>query len=199
MVNEIMRQNGQFCAYLRHLPHINLQLCNPYLCAHEQSWKNLAVTHNFGIRAWLIFKTLRHQFYKLFMKWTDVLNKCYIWKFLIFWGGWALSNCAISHQMGFFQNLQLKNNANLLVCCQPIFFMVIGGKKMGNWRCFKFKIWKKPIWCEMAQIGQRQIAIYVISVGQAKDNNNRKVRRVNLLTLKEKNTAFSLIKTDSGA
>ena len=45
----------------------------------------------------------------------------------------------------------------------PIFFPPITMKKMGNWRCFKFKIWKKPIWCEMAQIGQRQIAIYVFS------------------------------------
>ena len=37
-------------------------------------------------------------------------------------------------------------------------------KKMGNWRFFKFKIKKKPIWCEMAQIGQRQIDIKIISV-----------------------------------
>ena len=37
---------------------------------------------------------------------------------------------------------------------------------MGNWRFFKFKIWKKPIWREIAQSGQRQIDIYVFSVTQ---------------------------------
>ena len=49
----------------------------------------------------------------------------------------TLSNCAISHQMGFFQNLQLKT--------MPIthFFPTNYHEKMANWRCFKFKIWKK--------------------------------------------------------
>ena len=40
-------------------------------------------------------KTLRQQFNKVFMKWTDILNKCYIWKFLIFWGGWSEKTCCV--------------------------------------------------------------------------------------------------------
>ena len=62
--------------------------------------------------------------------------------------------------MGFFQILNLKQRQ------LPIFFMVIGGKKMGNWRCFKLKILKKAHLVWNGTIGQRQIAIYVFSVSQ---------------------------------
>ena len=41
--------------------------------------------------------------------------------------------------------------------------MVIGGKKWVIGIFLSLKFWKKPIWCEMAQIGQRQIDVKIIS------------------------------------
>ena len=75
----------------------------------------------------------------------------------------AIRRCPIAPfhtKWAFFQDVKLKKT--------PIthFSHQLPWKKMGNWRCFKFNILKKkPIWCEMEQIGQRQIAIYIFSVG----------------------------------